>query len=618
MAILLTGISTGTNSIHAQSATASRASNIERIRQWVASELAADPKKQWLHDRADVYDRMLQIQAARALGIALSELSGAEEAQFESAPDHSKDTVLIADVSKGKFTWQNETSVAISRTQPWIVVAGANDQNMYTNGMPAYVTSNSGKTWAKSSISFGSTAVAPLGDPMLAASDDGTLYYAYLMLHTQANDNLFVATSTNGRSWTNGAPILGIDTLTGLEDKEQICVDNSPQSQYHGRVYVLWVHFNADRITGEIRLVHSDDHCKTWSTPVTIEEYAGQFGEIRTGMHGEVLISYSDPIDWKLDDAVHYFYVSTNGGSTFTKNKIADFTEYVRNLDNRPAVKGDLGPRCYPYMSFDVDEHTNTIHLVYGSDFMRLGAVQRYVTSTNLGKTWSKPTAIGYGTPDPDSSASIILDRFCPWVTVNQQSGDVFLTCYSSERDSENLNVGPFRYHLNGGPAEASTPLDTSDFDPTIVGASGNALGFIGDYIGADDFDSISASVWTKGINSDGEIFVRLQYPSSILGVSPSVSGILSSNRLRLASVFPNPAPGGRVVLSVYAPASTEARAELYDLQGKLIATLWSGSIESETSMQLEATLPPIAAGTYIIRLSNGTSSDELKISITH
>jgi hypothetical protein len=564
----------------------------------------------------------LTFQAAKKLDIPLSALAeeDGETIQSESMPADSGNAV---NVTASKTSSQNETSIAISRSSPNIIIAGANDTRTLLNssntfGMPSYYTTDFGKSWK--------TAFMPViegyrsnGDPALASGPDGTIYYAYLLTDADfgIRSNLMVSTSKDGKQWTNRGFVIADDqapdNILFLEDKEQICVDQSSRSPYFGRVYLCWIHFeldlNTNAVTSSLQIVFSDDKAMSWSDPIVIETEDGQFPSIKTGSNGEIFVSYS-----KNNPYLHMLYVSRNGGQEFTAYEIAEFTNFPLNISGRGAIKGIYGFRCYPYTSFDVELLTNKIHFVYGDWYNDEEATIYYVSSSDLGKSWTSPLPIGYRTPFP--SGATPHDRFFPWVTVDQKNGDALLTYYSSERDDNNKLVGAFRFRLNGPAEEISKPLSATDFNATKIALqAGGQTPFLGDYIGSDVFDTVFAAAWAQGTasSSDGEVYVYVgtpNHPKPNTSVAPM---LVHSDRLRLASVFPNPVSDGQLHFNYYAPEATHASLILYSIEGKQLTTIWSGDLFEGSSVET-AFLNDIAPGAYLLRLYTAGASDEMKI----
>lgn len=588
-----------------------------KVAQWIENELNVHPGKRKLATQCDSYERILTVQAAKALGIPLSELTEESEGlEFQSL---LTDTGKAVNASNTKTASQNETSVAISRTSPNIVVAGANDTRTLLNasnvfGMPSYYTSDFGKTWK--------TAFMPVvegyrsnGDPAIASGPDGTIYYAYLIADEDfgVRSNLMVSTSKDGKQWTNNSFVLANDEapedLLYLEDKEEICIDQSPKSPYFGRVYLIWIHFELNLVTNEVisklQLVYSDDKANSWSEPIIIEEADGQFPGVKTGNQGEIFVSFS-----KNSPFMHMLYVSRNGGLSFTPHEIAEFTNFPENVTGRSSLKGVTGFRCYPYTSFDIDLLSNTIHFVYGDWYNDEEAAIYYISSSDFGNNWTSPAAVGYKTSFP--SGSTPHDRFFPWVTFNQKSGDALLTYYSSEHDDENKLIGAFRIKLNGQ-QETSKALGNDFSASRIALQAGGSTPFLGDYIGSDVVDTVYAAAWTQGTatSADGEVYVYVgvpNHPSTSVGPS-----IVKSDRLRLASVFPNPSIGTDIHFNYYAPKATHASLVLYSTDGKRIATIWSGNILEGSGIET-ASVKNITLGAYILSLESPEARDEMKV----
>jgi hypothetical protein len=59
-----------------------------------------------------------------------------------------------------------------------------------------------------------------------------------------------------------------------------------------------------------------------------------------------------------------------------------------------------------------------------------------------------------------------------------------------------------------------------------------------------------------------------------------------------------------------------DAEIALYDLTGKRAAYLWKGNLDGLSSTPIATSLPVLSAGTYIVRLTAGSMTDEAKIAI--
>lgn len=591
----------------------------------IEAELSRSPRDRYLYEHADAYSRLVQIRALRRLGYDLTDA----ELDLPLLQDSNlSDTV--ENVTRSLGGDQNETTIAINRANTKIIVAGANDSHMYTSGMPSYTSTDQGRSWnthnhvpLPPAIEF--NAYEAYGDPALAVDDSGYFYYAYLAGDNSFQfDNVLVATSKDGKIWKNGGYIVPTADIAGFEDKEQIAVDQNPKSPYYGRVYVAWVHFDelTGNPTGGARIAWSDDRCHTWSTIVTVTEEIIEFAEIKTGVNGEVILTFSS-VDGETGGlGIHEMYVSKDGGLTFTPSTFATYMGYPVNDFSRPGLKGSAGFRCYPYIAEDIDLKSNKIHLVYGTwnsnDSDNPAAVLYYVTSTDVGMTWSVPKPVGISNPE---HSSLGFDRFCPWVSVDQKTGDAYAVYYSSEGDVDNQLVSVYRAKLNGGLTEYPRLIGDREFDPTLISQGNGVPPFIGDYIGSDVFDSVYAAAWTENRLSgrDGDVFV---YVSTTKSASHPVTGVntpvvVSSKNLWLSAPSPNPVTSGILSFNYYLPSSAVGEIALYSSTGIKVRTFANEKFESGTYSK-EYELAGLPSGKYILRLQTNYGSVEMSVVVTN
>ena len=130
------------------------------------------------------------------------------------------------------------------------------------------------------------------------------------------HSGIFVYRSANGgASWTfPGDPVVQDDGLgeVGLNDKEWMTVDTSPDSPFQDRVYVTWSRYNADFTAPVISESHSTDHGVTWSAPQEISGFnaelcpvnfsgaaagtcdANQFSNVFTSPNGTVFVVFQN------------------------------------------------------------------------------------------------------------------------------------------------------------------------------------------------------------------------------------------------------------------------------------------------------------------------------------
>jgi len=514
------------------------------------------------------------------------------------------DTGTVLDISDLPFN-QDNPAVAISRGNKNTIVIGAATDDMDSLGMPAYVSTDRGISWQTSRLPL------PLnpdyyiyGEPNIAADDAGNFYYAYITddgsVIPDSAGNISIAISTDGGGvWRNAMPI-NINILHyGAPDGPCITVDNSPSSPHHGRVYVVWDEFFAapdtDYTDGGLYIAWSDDHCKTWSSG-TLLGGTDDYQEVKTGKNGEIYVSSSDSLG-----IGHELFVSTDGGTTFGSpaESIAPFSSYsqfVTGFDSGfTGLKGAAGFLAFPYISFDVDLASNRIHLVYG-DYQADVATLYYLYSDNNGATWSPEEGI------QETSSS---DRFDPSVSVDQKTHEVYVTFYSSDFDTKNDSVAPYRMRVR----DTAIQMLDAGFSPYSVEATDSTAPYIGDHTSSDAFDSVYVGVWTQnraGYN-DGDVFAFISTAKAAVQQGVEAPFVIHSSNAWLSAPYPNPANGNSISLRYYIPHASEINFDLFDVTGRMVKHFTSLSSD-EGSNSVEFDISNISSGTYLIRMtSNGS-----------
>jgi hypothetical protein len=281
----------------------------------------------------------------------------------------------------GRGQSQNETVVAVNPTDPDNLLFGQNDYRNGDGSCGFDYAFDGGKRFGDGLLpeSFSAPGfVAPRhywdasGDPVVAFDSDGFGYYACLQFNRGVTSDLggdhsgiFVYRSADGgASWTfPGDPVVQDDGTgdVGLNDKEWMTVDASPDSPFQDTVYVTWSRFSADFSASVINESHSTDHGVTWSDPQPISGFdatlcpvnfsgapagtcdANQFSNVFTSPNGTVYVAFqnfNNAVEAEGDNHNQILIVkSTDGGETWSDPvKVADFYDL---------------PDCFEYTGFD-------------------------------------------------------------------------------------------------------------------------------------------------------------------------------------------------------------------------------------------------------------------------
>jgi hypothetical protein len=512
------------------------------------------------------------------------------------------DTGITIDISNIPLN-QDNAVVAISRVNANNIVIGASSDydDMDANGMPVYLSTNKGVSWSSSRLPLPlNTDYYVWGEPSVTSDDAGNYYYAYIL-----NDGsdpadsagvINIAVSSNGGSnWQNATPLNIAIPNYSAPDGASITVDNSSLSPHHGRVYVVWDQFfanpDSEKTNGGVYIAWSDNKGASWKGMNFIGT-SDDYQQVRTGKNGEIYVTLSDSTG-----NGHEFFLSVDGGSTFTAQLTKRFESYPTYVIDTEftLLKGISGIAAFPYVAFDVDLTSNRIHLVYG-DYQADIATLYYVFSDNNGTDWSAAEGI------QELSSS---DRFDPWVSVDQKTHESYVTFYSSDSDPANNQVAPYRIRVRDTAQQMMSPA----FNPFSVEKTDSTSPYIGDHTSSDTFDSLYVGVWTQNRPgySDGDVFafISSQNPSK-QAVEPIV---IHSPGAWMSAPYPNPSQGNSVALRYYIPHATELRFDLFDVGGVFIKHLLEKSLE-EGSYSDELDIRNIPPGTYIIRMM--TDSGEL------
>ena len=573
-------------------------------------ELAKRSDGKWLYERSEGYRKSVLQNISERLHLGTANKLGLPEDQTQSLPG-----TFSGNVSNDLFG-QEETTVAISRNDPNRIIIASNDEISDKRSLPVYLSADAGRTWSTFRMPIPPKPYYAWCDPYLAADQFNGFYYAYILENPNASfSNIMVAHSPDGINWTYGSPVVaGKGASTGQEDKESIAVDFGTTSSTNGRVYVSWSHSDTAASMNGLQLAWSDDNAANWSTPVRIDSGSGFFSQVKVDNVGNVFYTYSG---YRDDGGVaeHYLLTSYDHGATFVRRKIADFHNYPYSVKQYvPTLKGTKGIRSFPYIAMDYDSRINTLHVVYGSyekwNDTTHSAMLYYVKTTDAGITWSHPYPVGFQV----DSSSLQTDRFMPWISIDEEKGDVHILYYSSQDDPKNLKCAAYLTIIHAEGPVTHTKLSDSAFDPLrITDYSLNPV--LGDYIGSAIRGTTFAYTWTEGPReyADGEVYAYIKSQTS--GVSEIRQ--VSANALRIFSIYPNPSFNNKITLGFAIPQNGNVSISLTSIDGTLCRKLFYGGLTAGTH-EKTFDINGLANGSYFISLENGDVSVQKEIIVTH
>jgi len=323
------------------------------------------------------------------------------------------------DTHQADQTTQSETTIAVAGSH---VAVGYNDSQQtglfLTAGsdLTGYSYSvNGGKTFTDGGVLPNTPEFNNLGDPWMASSRNGTMYYS-----TLAGDNLnlnldvAVARSTNGgKTWSTPVPVYRPPfAIAYTGDKDALAVGPDPVVHTRDNLYVAYDDFSFDSVTGQattgLPVARSTDGGNTWHLT-----YADKFTLPTTGCSFQQYIGATPIVDKvtgtlyvtaekiTVDDPnctgapatlSEWIFKSTDGGQTFGPGvKIADVTAAT------PTGLLFLGPGRYARTAEFPSPviQGSTIYVAWNDGGQGGHSHIRLATSTNGGSTWSAAFVTG-------------------------------------------------------------------------------------------------------------------------------------------------------------------------------------------------------------------------------
>ena len=485
---------------------------------------------------------------------------------------------------------QHEPHLAISRTDPNVVVAVAKD---YRDGnvkhVWIYVSHDGGQTWPiewQRQIPVTTYDVPLQSDPIAMARDDGRMYV--VSLGYDSGHGLFITWSDDdGLTWVDPAVAITYNqTPYGLDDKEWLAIDNDPNSPYYHNMYVAWA-------TGGIQYKRSTDGGETW-TPnyTTIAPGDTEYPYPVVGPDGTLYVFYMDGWGYCARGYIRYVK-STDGGLNFT----GPYTVSYASQPCSPIHEGGFDQfRFFSIITAAVNPtDANDIWVGWTDDNGTYNGKTDvlYVHSTDGGTTWSEPARLSHDDPE------VYTDHITP---VFSMSTDGRLHAFWIDRRADPINQMWHGYHTSTKDDitwEADTQVSEEPFDLNLgfPPGSGNAAG---DYWGLDTVGNIVMAAWnTTVINDQQDIFVASGfYTTTIVTLTGQVvdgQSLLPISGAEVSldtGVFTTTNSSGYYTLTMDAGVyTTTASAGGYFPQVVPNLPLWTGTVVQDFSLQPEVTL---------------------------
>jgi photosystem II stability/assembly factor-like uncharacterized protein len=406
---------------------------------------------------------------------------------------------------------QHEPHIAASLTNPDVVVVAAKDYRVgpAVKQVWIYVSRDGGITWPRQLHMPGlPDTITRQSDPVVIARDDGRMYVA--CLGYEPHKGLFLTWSDDdGETWVDAVRITDERSpggLTdGIDDKEWVAVDNSPQSRSYHNMYTAYT-----PTIGNIYFTRSTDEGKSWSTPVPLAKRQSYMAYVVVAADGDVFVFYYE--DYQPGEASPLVVRrSTDGGQTFGPPVSISPSIPQPTIPIRQETREDRW-RFFSVISAAADPmDANRLYIAWSDpSVLETEGMQVVIShSSDGGASWSLPERLSH---DP---TGVVRDHITPVIAVGP-NGQVHAMWLDRRDDPENrLFHAYYTSSTDGGETwEADRRVSTHPFDLNI-GLPPISRNAAGDYWGLAVAGDRVYAAWTDTRNRQQDIYTaRLAAPA--------------------------------------------------------------------------------------------------------
>jgi hypothetical protein len=460
------------------------------------------------------------------LGLSLN--AAAQTIEQTSTPVWGSDVRANSDTTEYS---QHEPHIAISRTNPDVLVAVAKDyRTANTKEVWIYVSQDGGQTWPEDKqllVPGLPTDIIEQSDPVVMARDDGRLYVVCLGRNSGTGSHgLFVTWSDDdGDTWADAVNITYNETPCCLDDKEWLAIDNNPDSPHYHNMYVAWAN-------GGILFKRSTDGGETWSSYMNIAPGSTEYPYPIVGADGTLYVFYMDGWGYCADGHIRY-RKSTDGGQTFSG-------PYTVTATSQPCspIHGGGGYdqwRFFSIITAAADPNTpDNLWVAWTDDNdVNYGKTDvLYVRSTDGGTNWSAPERLSHDDP------GAYVDHITPVFSIGADSR---LHAFWLDRRDDPNNILFHAYHTatsDGGITwEPDTRVSDEAFDLNLYFPPPLFYNAAGDYWGLDTVGDVVVAAWNTTVETSQDIYVSRGVYTEAVTLTGQVNDSLSLLPIEAADV---------------------------------------------------------------------------------
>lgn len=407
---------------------------------------------------------------------------------------------------------QNEPSVAISRTDPNIVVAAWRDFRLghlepnVVRRIGYSFSTDGGITWSASQLlPDPNPDHLSQSDPVVVCDMDGNFYISSTSRQPVTYYNremLLYKSNDNGQTFQLHATAVPGSGIQG-EDKEWIFVDPVETNPTYNTLMIAWRSFGPSY---GIKFRKSDVGGANWNPTVDVSDWgSGQGANLATGIDGRVIVVW---IDYGI-----YYDISYDGGNTFGSDRLLSGASTSSN-------------NAFPFICVDYsDGPTRGNVYVVWADARQGSDDVWFQRSEDNGETW-------LGQPIRVNDVTLSHQT---WPVVCCDTDGKLVVIYYDEGVAPGLITTKMAYSTDAGNTWTNEILSNMAFQ----GNAPNSNVRFGDYIEIDAYEGKIIPVWTddRAGNYDQEIY------TAHIDIAISTEELTSGSQLQ-ASISPNPFTG--------------------------------------------------------------------------
>lgn len=416
--------------------------------------------------------------------------------------------------------------IGVAFAEPHISMNPLNPLQIFSafNTNTAYRTIN-GHDWTASTPSFG---VSVNGDPVTAYDSLGNLYYESMF--GGITGCKVIRSTNNGQTWS-----AAVTAISG-NDKNWIACDQT-SGPYANYVYTTMTNSGSGNFARSTNFGASFTNTATFAT----QSLPGMMVAVGPNVIGGDVPGGCVYVVTNSGSSVastYTFYVSTNGGLSFTLKSAQNFANYVGTyVGGRNSVE-NMRTRPYPFITADnsYGPYRGRLYLVYASntpsgDGNKPDIFCRY--STNQGTTWSAAIKIN------DDLNSQNHHQWHPAVWCDKETGRLY-TKWMDTRDTPTSDSAYIyaSYSTNGGVNWVTNQRISNrkmKIDCATCGGGGTPR-YQGDYDAITSKGNVSIAVWTDFRNGQFGSYVGY-FPDFAMLMSNSADTLYQNNDTTFFSV---------------------------------------------------------------------------------